>query len=181
MSANLTDWHDELVLLIPRVRRFALTLTGSAHDADDLVQATVEKALVKREQFTPGTNLRGWLFRICRNLWIDEWRGPRGKTDEWDAENADHVQTIDGERVTSGVLELAEVTAAMNTLGDDKREVLALVAVEGYSYKEVSEILDIPVGTVMSRLARARQALADQLSLRNSDESRYGDQSREVN
>jgi len=164
LGAETDDWHDQLVELVPQLRRFAFSLTGAVHDADDLLQATVEKALRNKSRFEPGTNLRAWLFRICRNLWIDEWRGARGRTESLEDHDEGPSRSVDGERVLSGYLELAEVNAAMERIGADKREIIALVAVEGHSYREVAGILDIPLGTVMSRLARARAALQDELS-----------------
>ncbi len=161
MDKTPEQWRDELVSLLPRLRRFSFALTTSAADADDLLQAAVEKALSRYEQFKPGTDLDKWLFRICKNLWIDEWRSRRVRGPNVDPMDFRSELQMDGERLLQDRMSLQEVREAMNKLRDEQKMVLALVAIEGYSYKEVSKILDIPIGTVMSRLARARGALQD--------------------
>ena len=156
------DLRHDLIALLPRLRRFARGLAGAADQADDLVQASVEKALRNLDGFTTGTRMDAWMFRIIRNTWIDTVRARRDMVD-YDTEAADTVLGSDGRRTTEARLHLAEVRRAMASLPEDQRAVLMLVCVEGLRYREVAEVLDIPEGTVMSRLSRARLALADKL------------------
>lgn len=147
---------EELLEHIPALRRYALSLTGSVQDADDLLQSALERALSRD---TPsGEDLIKWLFRVCRNLWIDNYRA--AKTREA-ATHDPHLeeQSVDGARKNESALLLEQVNHAMDELHQDQRSVIELVAVEGKSYREVADILEIPQGTVMSRLARARSNL----------------------
>lgn len=150
-------FEDQLISLLPRLRRFAHALTGSATDADDVVQIGCIKALRGRDGFTPGTRLDSWLFRILQNAWRDELRRrgarPEGASVELDLEIADETDRL-GDRTT-----LAAVRRAMQRLPDDQREALALVSVEGLTYAEAAAALDVPLGTLMSRVARGRQRL----------------------
>jgi len=156
------DLRHDLIALLPRLRRFARGLAGAADQADDLVQASVEKALRNLDGFTTGTRMDAWMFRIIRNTWIDTVRARRDTVD-YDDEAADTIIGSDGRATTEARLHLAEVRRAMASLPDDQRAVLMLVCVEGMRYREVAEVLDIPEGTVMSRLSRARLALSDKL------------------
>lgn len=158
------DWREEVASLIPRLRRFCLALTRSPDRADDLMQATLERALTKRHLFQPGTSLDRWMMRICRNLWIDQIRRQKYQAGSIDPEDAGAMLSIDGEHRMIERLAFGEVQKAMDGLSEDHRTLLLLVAVEGHAYTEAAEILEIPVGTVMSRLARARRALADALA-----------------
>ena len=157
-----TDPRAELVQILPRLRRFARGLAGAADQADDLVQTSVEKALRNLDSFTSGTRLDAWMFRIIRNTWIDTVRS-RKTTEPFDTDAADTLAGSDGRTTTEARLHLAEVRRAMAQLPEDQRVVLMLVCVEGMRYREVAEALDIPEGTVMSRLSRARLALAEAL------------------
>ncbi|WP_019953372.1 RNA polymerase sigma factor [Yoonia vestfoldensis] len=157
-----SDRRNELIRLLPRLRRFACGLTGAADQADDLVQISIEKALRNLDSFAVGTRMDAWMFRIIRNTWIDMIRARRN-TVAYDTEAADTIIGSDGRTTTEARLHLAEVRRAMQGLPDDQRIVLMLVCVEGMRYREVAEMLDIPEGTVMSRLSRARLALADKL------------------
>lgn len=149
---------------LPRVRRFARSLTGNLHDADDLVQTTVERALART--IPEKVDVARWMFKVCRNLWIDEVRARevrRRAASDPDMEQARAASGADmgsGEATAIGELSLREVDRAMAALPDGQRDVIALIAVEGLSYREAAEVLDTPIGTVMSRLARARSALA---------------------
>jgi len=154
--------RSELIQLLPRLRSFARSLTGAADQADDLVQTGLEKALRNLDSYTPGTRLDAWMFRILRNAWIDTVRARRD-TAEYDAEAAETIAGEDGRTTSEARLHLAEVRRAMATLPEDQRSVLMLVCVEGMRYREVAEALGIPEGTVMSRLSRARLALAAKL------------------
>jgi RNA polymerase sigma factor (sigma-70 family) len=147
--------------IIPMLRRFAYSLTGSAPDADDLVQATFEKILKKG--IPENVEAVKWAFKICRNVWIDEYRSQKVRQKATQAPELQEKQ-LDPQPAPHEVKEhLAKVNAAMSTLPDDQRSILSLVALKGMSYKEVAAISDIPVGTVMSRLSRARTSLLSML------------------
>lgn len=163
MSESSLDWRAELTDLIPRLRRYALSLTRNPDVADDLLQSTLERALRKRHLYKPGTNFEGWMLRICRNLWIDEIRKKKFDAGPMEPEMVERMMTFDGEKQMAERALLNEVSAAMTSLSEDQRSVLLLVGVEGHSYAQASEMLEIPVGTVMSRLARARQNLSQQI------------------
>ncbi|WP_194953809.1 RNA polymerase sigma factor [Sphingopyxis solisilvae] len=152
-------FEEELVELLPRLRRFARGLARHASDADDLCQAAIERALKSRDQWQQGTKLDSWMYRITRNIWIDERRaaGRRG----FHAPIDDAVTQVAGEgaaEVEAGALR-GDVDAAMAQLPDEQREVVMLILVEGYAYREAAAILEVPIGTVTSRLARGREAL----------------------
>jgi RNA polymerase sigma-70 factor (ECF subfamily) len=149
----------EMVALLPRLRRFACGLTGSLADADDLVQGACLKALDRIEQWRPGTRLDSWMFRILQNLWIDQLRERRGREVAMDPEDLAERAVGDAARENDARIALGEVRREVAKLPPEQRAVLMLVSVEGVSYKEAAEILEIPIGTVMSRLARARLAL----------------------
>lgn len=153
--------HDqlkqELTRMAPALRRFAYSLTGSAADADDLLQNTLERLLSKA--IPDDVELAKWAFRICRNLWIDEYRARKVRQKNVYSLDDTEEPATDGEQVIHDQITLSQVDAAMNQLPDEQRTIMALVAVQGLSYKEVAETLGIPQGTVMSRLARARVAL----------------------
>jgi len=153
------SFESELAELLPRLRRFAFTLSRSAADADDLTQATIERALKSRDQWQPGTRLDSWAYRIMRNLWIDTARA-RSRRDKVEApeEEAERV----GEDPTASMdaaVDLSRMMSAMERLPDEQREVVALILIEGFGYRETAEMLDVPIGTVSSRLVRGRTAL----------------------
>ena len=152
-----------MISLLPRLRAFGRSLTGAADQADDLVQITVEKALRNLDGFAPGTRLNSWLFRIMRNAWIDMIRA-RKDTQVLDDASAETLMGDDGRTTTEARLHLADVHRAMAMLPEEQRSVLILICVEGMRYREVAQALEIPEGTVMSRLSRARLALAQQLN-----------------
>lgn len=164
MAEATQGWHDELLAVLPRVRRVALALTRAPSDADDLLQSTVEKALTNRHQFEPGTALDRWMITICRNLWLSEYRSKarRGPHQAFD-ETAIPPEN-DPEWNMERRLALQDTMAALDRITEDQRVIIMLSAVEHLSYKEIADTLQIPIGTVMSRLARARRALSDQLS-----------------
>ncbi len=152
------DIRAGLPALLPRLRRFALSLTGSAVDADDLVQRACERVLRRSDQLRDHTRVDAWIYGIMRNLWIDELRGRRVRRhDQIDA--AAEIVGTDGIAATEGRLGLAEVRRALAALPAEQRSVLVLICVDGLSYKEAAEVLGIPIGTVMSRLSRGRLAL----------------------
>ncbi|HMO09685.1 MAG TPA: RNA polymerase sigma factor [Paracoccaceae bacterium] len=153
----------EMIALLPRLRAFARSLTRAQDTADDLVQATCEKALRNLGGFTPGTRLDAWLFRIMRNAWIDTTRARRDHTAIDDLGEGLEPAGEDGRAVVMARLELADVARAVDALPEEQRSVLMLVCVEGMRYREAAEALGIPEGTVMSRLARGRAALVQML------------------
>lgn len=154
----------EIVGLLPRLRRFARTLTATPADADDLVQQTLERALTRRGQWRPGTRLDSWMFRIMKNAWIDETRARRRQGGLFaPAEEGERVGD-DGAGAMETRLAAAEVARAMARLPDEQRLAVALVLVEGLSYQEAAEVLEIPAGTLTSRLVRGRMALTADLS-----------------
>lgn len=145
-----------LIDLLPRMRRLARTLTGHVHDADDLVQVALERALARGDQWRPDAPLDAWVFGIVRNAWLDELRTRTRWSRVLAPEEAgEHVGEMALERQSDAM----SVTAAMAKLPEEQREVVALVLVEGMSYRESAELLGIPIGTVTSRLARARTTL----------------------
>jgi len=154
------DIKLEMVALVPRLRRFAYAISGSRDEGEDLVQSACLRALDRLDQYQPGTRLDSWMYRIVQTTWIDRTRR-RGRRVE--VSNPDHLaRTSDGglgAREAEDRLTLERVRAAMAKLPEDQRVVLALVAIDGCSYKDAAETLEIPIGTVMSRLARARAKL----------------------
>ena len=161
--ASSEMFESELTQLLPRLRRFACALSRNGADADDLAQATVERALRSRDQWQPGTRLDSWLYRIMRNLWIDTVRA-RGRRDRREApEDAAKDVGEDPREAMHASMELQRAMSAMERLPDEQREVVALILIEGFGYREVSEMLDLPIGTVSSRLVRGRIALLEML------------------
>ena len=156
-------FERELTELLPRLRRFAHTLSRNPSDADDLTQATVERALRSREQWAPGTKLDSWLYRIMRNLWIDTVRA-RGRKEKHEAPEEEALSAGDPRESIESAIELKQAMAAMERLPDQQREVVALIVIEGFGYREVSEMLDLPIGTVSSRMVRGRNALLAMLA-----------------
>ena len=156
-------FERELLTLLPRLRRFARSLTRDWPDADDLMQTSLERALKARGQWRPGTRMDSWMLKIIRNCWIDEVRSRarRGNTfaPEEEGRRADLAAPAEAERA----VEADAIDRAMNELPPEQREVIALVLVEGLSYREAAELLDLPIGTLTSRLTRGRQALARKL------------------
>ncbi len=154
------DIRHRIVALLPRLRAFAYSLTRSRDEADDLVQATCERALKSIDSWTPGTRLDSWMFRIMRNHRIDDIRRKRPDASLDDDEAGYEVAGEDGRHTTEQRLTLGSVEDAIRALPEEQRSVLVLVCVEELSYREAAEVLDIPIGTVMSRLARARRSVA---------------------
>jgi len=158
-ESTYEDLREQLAQFTPRLRRFALTLTRSQVDADDLVQSTFERALACLQQWERGTRLDSWLYRIAQNQWIDQRRRTRlcGTTESADA----MVLTgEDGRETHERQLMVRDAIRALGSLPEDQQAVVALVSIEGLSYGEAAKVLGVPIGTVMSRLARARRAIA---------------------
>lgn len=160
MDEPLETVRRNLVALLPRLRRFARSLTGNASDADDLVQDAVERALRNLHRWQPGTRLDSWMFRLTHNLWIDTVRAKRvRKAESLDVEGVERAST-DGARDLDAKLSLSATATAMAKLPEDQRVAVALVLIDGMSYRDAADLLQVPIGTVTSRLARARAALA---------------------
>ena len=147
--------NHPIVQHIPRLRRYARALIGDRYSADDLVQDTLERAWTKLHLWRPGSDMRAWLFAIMHNVFVNHARSRR-----YDVES--HMETLPilPTRATQGdYLELLDVERALRALPVEQREVLLLIAVEEMTYDEVSKALDVPIGTVMSRLSRGRERL----------------------
>jgi RNA polymerase sigma-70 factor (ECF subfamily) len=155
----LNDEFDrQLPSLLPRLWRFALRLTRQAADAEDLVQRSCLRALEKRHQWRPGTALLSWLFAIMHSIWLNELRSTQRRREaqvDWEDQIEEAPATGAGTDPEQALM-YRQVISAVQTLPEAQRLVLLLVAAEGLSYREASEVLDIPLGTVMSRLSRAR-------------------------
>lgn len=152
------SFSDQLIAVLPRLRRFARGLAGSAAEADDLVQAACERALTRAHQFQEGTRFDSWMFRIVQTIRIDQIRA-RDIRKEGSEDEALHLGSDESMRRTEARLALGEVRKALSALPVEQRTALMLVTVEGFSYREAAKVADVPVGTIMSRLARARIAL----------------------
>jgi RNA polymerase sigma-70 factor (ECF subfamily) len=152
---------NEIAALLPRLRRFARAITFNREDADDLVQTAVERAIGHGEQWQHGTRLDSWIFRIMKNAWIDEVRS-RSRRAELFApeEEGEHV----GDDSAGAHQQRMAIQRAVSLLSEEHRLVVGLVLVDGMPYREAAEVLEIPVGTLTSRLARARDALQALLS-----------------
>ena len=156
-----TPPDTEIAALLPRLRRFARSITFHREDADDLVQVAVERALVRSSQWEAGTRLDSWLFRIMKNAWIDEVRSRIRRDRVFAPEEAgEHV----GDDFADAHQQRLAIQKAISLLSEDHRMVIGLVLVDGLPYKEAAEVLEIPMGTLTSRLARAREVLQGLLS-----------------
>jgi RNA polymerase sigma-70 factor (ECF subfamily) len=136
-----------------------LALTGSNDQCDDLLQETVERALTRIEQWQAGTSLESWMFRIAQNLHIDRIRAQGRRGQQVDVDQLAELSGEDGRTITEARSELAHAQAAMAALPDEQRVLMALVVIDGRTYKEAAEILELPIGTVMSRISRARHSI----------------------
>jgi RNA polymerase sigma-70 factor (ECF subfamily) len=167
MTDSVTLLRQTLPIVLPRLRRFARTLTRHAHDADDLAQIAIERALTRAAQWrAPPAGatteqiegaVRGWMFGIMKNAWIDGLRSRkreravvRGSDGMDDVADASHAAAEDR----------LSIVAAMERLPQEQRLAVALVLVEGLSYQEAADVMEVPVGTLTSRLSRGREALA---------------------
>lgn len=164
MNATLDTIRRDVVALLPRLRRFALSLTGNATDADDLVQDAVERALRNLHRWQPGTRLDSWMFRLTQNLWIDTARARKVRSaTSLDSDEAVQV-SVDGARSMEARLAFTATAKAMAQLPEEQRVAVALVLVDGMAYRDAAEVLGVPLGTLTSRLFRARHALAAALA-----------------
>lgn len=164
-SRAVSDFDDikaELIALLPRLRAYGRAITRDASAADDLVQTACEKALRNLASYQRGSRLDAWMFRIMKNAWIDNRRANRNLhlLGDDEAVEAHSEEALDQ---TEAHLELKSVARAMAEMTTEQREVLLLIGVNGMKYRDAAEALDVPIGTVMSRLARARQTLASMM------------------
>jgi len=168
MSTNdsVENIQEQIVALLPRLRRFARNLVRNPYDADDVVQIAVERALLRLDQWRSDARLDGWLFKILRNAWIDEVRARARRARILMPEEA-------GEQIGEATMEREidrwSAETALAQLPEDQRVAVSLVLVEGLSYKDAAEVLDLPLGTLTSRLARGREALQEMLRLPEGD------------
>ena len=148
--------RDDIAALLPRLRRFGRTLARNPEDADDLVQIAVERALTHSHQWQPGTRLDSWMFRIMQNAWIDESRARERRQQTFVEEEAGENVGVSANEAQMDAIAVRKAVAQLN---DEQRAVVGLVLVEGLPYKEAADVLGIPIGTLTSRLARARDTL----------------------
>lgn len=152
---------EQLAVLLPRLRRFARALTRHPQDADDMVQIAVERALMRSHQWRPESSLLNWVLGIIRNAWIDEVRSRRRR----DSVFVPEVVAVEvGESSMERDVEMWWIQDALERLPDEQRLAVALVLVEGLSYKEAADVMEVPIGTLTSRLARGRLALQTMLA-----------------
>jgi len=154
----------EMVAIIPRLRRFVFTLTGNLDDTDDIVQETCLRALARLDQWQSGTKLDSWMYRIAQNIWIDRGRATRVRGVPIDLAEDNQLYSIDGRKTMDTRLTLRDALEGIARLPAEQRILIALICVNGCSYKEAAHITKIPIGTIMSRLARARSALHEFLA-----------------
>ncbi len=159
----MTDVREEMVALLPRLRRFAHGLAANRDDADDLVQEACERALVRLDQWEGGTRLDSWMYKIIQNLWYDRLRSRKVRGEQVDEDELALQADENAHRLPEVRDTFAQVSGLLDRLKPEQREVLMLVCVESYSYQEAADILQIPVGTVMSRLSRARLQLHEDM------------------
>ena len=165
MSA--AQFKKDIVEAIPRLRAFARSISGDRDRADDLVQETLSKAIANRDKFTEGTNLTAWLITILRNHFYSVGRKMQREVSDSDGE---HAATLESKPQQAGHLELKDFLSALQVLPDDQREALILIGASGFSYEEAAEILGVKVGTVKSRVSRARLRLEDLMNGREGFE-----------
>ena len=168
------EFQKQMLSVVPRLRAFALSLSAKSDYADDLVQETLMKAWNHQNDFQPGTNMKAWLFTILRNEYFSQLRKKKRKRE---------VEDVDGELVNQlaspanqeSHLDVADLRVAMQQLPDDQREAIILVGASAFSYQEVAEITQVAVGTVKSRVNRARVRLASLLDIDMSQSGKSGE------
>src|SRR5258708_4168329 len=159
--------RDTVLATVPSLRAFAISLSGNVDRADDLVQETLLRALANIDSFQPGTNMSAWLFTILRNLFRSEYRKRRREVEDAEGHYAETLKSLPEQ--TSRV-EFREFQNALVKLPTDQREALILVGASGFSYEEAAEICGCAVGTIKSRVNRARTRLAQLLSIDNTND-----------
>src|SRR5260370_1352220 len=167
MSSLNPALREQMLGAVPSLRAFAISLSGNVDRADDLVQETLMRAIANIDSFQPGTNMSAWLFTILRNLFRSEYRKRRREVEDADGSYAD---TLKSQPEQSGRLEFNEFRVALDKLPPDQREALILVGASGFSYEEAAAICECAVGTIKSRVNRARTRLADLLSIESAED-----------
>lgn len=162
IASAADSFEAQLLGLLPTLRRYARSLARSDADGEDLLQDSVEKVLANRRQWR-GLNLRAWTLTIMTNLYRNGLRKRGGRS----FVDIDDTTDLPAPEIANDPLEIARLNAALNTLPEESRAILMLVVVEGFGYQEVAAMLDIPIGTVMSRLSRARRKLSDLMTSDN--------------
>jgi RNA polymerase sigma-70 factor, ECF subfamily len=148
-----------MIELLPRLRRFAHGLSGDADDAEDLVQIGCERAVANIDRWTPGTRLDSWMFAIIRNAYLDMYRGRAVRSRQAAEVRHSGDGELDGVRAAEAKLTLSRVLSALDDTPEEQRSALLLALVEGLSYEEIAQVQEVPLGTVTSRIGRARQSL----------------------
>src|SRR6187397_3701207 len=161
--------RDAMLAAVPSLRAFAISLCGNVDRADDLVQETLLRAMANIDSFQPGTNMSAWLFTILRNLFRSEYRKRRREVEDADGSYAETLKT---QPEQTSHIEFKEFSAALSKLPDDQREALILIGASGFPYEEAAEICGCAVGTIKSRVSRARSRLQEVLDI--SGEADYG-------
>ena len=159
--------NAELIQETDRLEKFAYRLTHNKSDADDLVQATLLRAIEKKHLFKEGTNLYSWISKVMYNLFVSKYRRKTKFETQYDPEPYLEKQSVKAHQEIN--MEIQEVQEAIDELSDDHKDILVMICIKGMRYAEVSEKLQIPVGTVRSRLSRARESLQDLLSAPSKD------------
>ena len=159
--------RDAMLAAVPSLRAFAISLSGNIDRADDLVQETLLRAIANIDSFQPGTNMSAWMFTILRNLFRSEYRKRRREVEDTDGSYAESLKSHPEQ---NSRLEFQEFRAALGKLPPDQREALILVGASGFSYEEAASICDCAVGTIKSRVNRARTRLADLLSIESAED-----------
>lgn len=162
----------EMIEFLPKLRSFARGLTGDISLADDLVQNVCERALIKLHQFSIGTRLDSWMYRIACTQWYDQLRKKKRRSESL-IKLSDYSNSFKKEQIINNTASESslDIRDALRKLPDDQRIALTLVNIAGYNYDEVSKILDIPVGTVASRVARSRMKMVEILSAKKPENS----------
>ncbi|MEW6340689.1 MAG: RNA polymerase sigma factor [Paraburkholderia sp.] len=163
------DLASELPQMLPRLWAFALRISGDRHDAEDLVQRACVRALERAHQLQPGTSPLSWMFSIVHSAWINEVRARNVRSRsgmDWDDAFLETVPDPNTRTPEQNVMD-GQIVSAVQRLPEAQRAVMLLVGVEGLSYSEAAEVLNVPIGTVMSRLSRARQAIGALFSGQN--------------
>ena len=165
MSVARNDVRDAMLAAVPGLRAFAISLCGNIDRADDLVQETLMRALANLSSFEPGTNMSAWLFTILRNLFRSEYRKRRREVEDADGAYAASLASLPEQ---TSRLEINEFREALKSLPPEQRESLILVGASGFSYEEAAQICGCAIGTIKSRVNRARTRLAEILSIEDS-------------
>jgi RNA polymerase sigma-70 factor, ECF subfamily len=158
--------QDAMLAAVPSLRAFAISLARNTDRAGDLVQETLVRAWAHRDSFETGTNMSAWLFTILRNLFRSEYRKRRREVEDATGSYADGLVTAPAQ---NSHMEFEDFGAALDKIPQDQREALILVGASGFSYEEVAQICGCAVGTIKSRVNRARRQLADRLALENAE------------